>query len=353
MNDEAYLVGVGAQTAVGRTVAATAAAVRAGLSAAADHPLRRDWHREPMVVCRASWLPVELAGVERSVALAIGAACEALAGVPDLREVRPLEIFVGLPEPRPGRPAQLEEAFADQLRARLLPHAHVSSVTPLPAGHASGLMALAEARARILGGQADLCLAGGVESYLETETLEWIEDAGQLHSRSNPWGLIPGEAASFCLLASPRTAAALGTTSLARVIGVASAHEENRIKTETVCLARGSTQAVRAVLDPLPTGTLVDQVICDLNGEPYRANELAFTLVRMAGRLVAPGEFLAPADCWGDVGAASGPLFAALAIEAGQRGYAKGPRHLLATSSEGGQRSAALLEVAVAPSAFQ
>ena len=93
-------------------------------------------------------------------------------------------------------------------------------------------------------------------------------------------------------------------------------------------------------------------MICDLNGEPYRANELGFSITRLARRFAAPGEFLAPADCWGDVGAASGPLFAAIAIAAGARGYGRGPRNLLWASSEGGQRSAALLEVLAASSPY-
>lgn len=54
-------------------------------------------------------------------------------------------------------------------------------------------------------------------------------------------------------------------------------------------------------------------------------------------------DFEAPADCWGDLGAASGPLYACLAIEAEARGYAKGSRTLIWASSEGGQRGAALL----------
>jgi 3-oxoacyl-[acyl-carrier-protein] synthase-1 len=50
-----------------------------------------------------------------------------------------------------------------------------------------------------------------------------------------------------------------------------------------------------------------------------------------------------PADCWGDIGAASGPLFANLAVAAGLRGYAKGPRTLIWASSERGDRAAAVV----------
>ena len=54
--------------------------------------------------------------------------------------------------------------------------------------------------------------------------------------------------------------------------------------------------------------------------------------------------FEAPADCWGDVGAASGPLYVSLVAAAEERGYAKGPLSLIWASSEGGRRAAAILK---------
>jgi 3-oxoacyl-[acyl-carrier-protein] synthase-1 len=47
------------------------------------------------------------------------------------------------------------------------------------------------------------------------------------------------------------------------------------------------------------------------------------------------------------VGAASGPLFVALAAAAAERGYARGPHHLVFASSESGERAAVLLQLDV------
>jgi 3-oxoacyl-[acyl-carrier-protein] synthase-1 len=90
-------------------------------------------------------------------------------------------------------------------------------------------------------------------------------------------------------------------------------------------------------------------MICDQNGEAYRADELAFMLVRLSERFTDGSDFEAPADCWGDVGAASGPLFVVLAAAAAERGYARGPHYVLWTSSESGERGAALLQLHVKP----
>jgi 3-oxoacyl-[acyl-carrier-protein] synthase-1 len=87
----------------------------------------------------------------------------------------------------------------------------------------------------------------------------------------------------------------------------------------------------------------VDRIICDMNGERYRANEYGFAVLRNPGRFKDAADFETPADCWGDVGAASGPLFVSLVTEAEARGYSKGPLSLIWASSENGTRAAALL----------
>jgi 3-oxoacyl-[acyl-carrier-protein] synthase-1 len=58
---------------------------------------------------------------------------------------------------------------------------------------------------------------------------------------------------------------------------------------------------------------------------------------------MSASDFVAPADCWGDVSAASAPLCLALSVIASSKGYANGQYALLWTSSESGERGAALL----------
>ena len=68
----------------------------------------------------------------------------------------------------------------------------------------------------------------------------------------------------------------------------------------------------------------------------------------MRDRLRDPTDFLAPADCWGDVGAAGLPLHLLLAASACRKGHAKGPLTLLWGSSDGGGRGAAVIRADVA-----
>jgi 3-oxoacyl-[acyl-carrier-protein] synthase-1 len=228
------------------------------------------------------------------------------------------------------------------------PGGRLADVQFLANGHSAGLMAL-DAGCRLLqDGVAEFCLIGGVDSTLHPDTLEWIEDCDQLHKPANAWGLIPGEAAGFCLLCTGRSAERHGLPVLGKVVAVATAHEENRIKTDTVCIGKGLTDAVRKVLPAeAASGPIIDGIICDLNGEPYRADEFGFLMARTGEWFRNGPDFLAPADCWGDVGAASGPLFVALATVAASKGYAPGPYTLVWTSSERGERCAALIHATV------
>ncbi len=340
------VVGLGAATAVGATAPATAAAVRAGVAGLADHPYMIVQIGEPFVVASAPYLGTDVVGRDRFIELALPAAREALE--PVIGRVRfrgPIPAFIGLPEARPGLPSELATSLSSSLGEGCR---RIAQPTFLPDGHAAGLIAIQSASRIIDRGEADFCLAGGVDSYMAWEALAWVEGCGQLHHLGNAGGFVPGEAAGFCLLCSGAAARRHEIDVMGRLLGVAVAGEENRIKTETVCTGQGLTRAVQDVLRSLPSSeTLIDQTICDQNGEAYRGDELGFMLARTSERFMDTSDFAAPADCWGDVGAASGPLFVLLASAAGRKGYARGPLTLLWASSEGGQRAAALFDAGV------
>ncbi len=339
-----YVVGAGACTAIGLNAPSSAAAVRAGIAGFVEHPYLTDKGGNAVVVARAPYVPWAKRGMERFLELSGRAAVEALSISTD----EPLPVILGLPEKRPGIAGAFEATLLDDFGKELEIHKpRLSSVEAISSGHSAGLMSLGRGWERIGKGGCDLCLIGGVDSYLDSETLAWLEMSGQLHGAGEPgneWGFVPGEAAGFCLLASHEGAVKYHLPLLGEVIAVATAEEKNRIKTETVCIGEGLTEAMRRASDCCMSSDIrIDHTICDMNGEPYRADEFGYAMTRLNDRFVTPSDFLTPADCWGDVGAASGPLFVILAIESWRRGYGKGSYQLLWTSSEGGERSAALL----------
>jgi 3-oxoacyl-[acyl-carrier-protein] synthase-1 len=343
MSTELAIIGCGARTPVGFDRRSSAAAVRAGISVIAEHPFIIDRFGEPMKVTRDAGLDPDLPGSKRLLALAIPAAREAIEPLEDAGSVPNVSIVVSVGEQRPGQDSHTGATLADALCDALNDTISISQRLHWMGGHAGGILALETARRLLAEGHADMVLAGGVDSYLSRDTLEWLDDNEQLHSEENIYGFFPGEAASFVLVARIETARRLGLAPLLALVSVGSGIEKNLIKTENICLGDGLAAAFLTVAEPLRKTERIDRIICDMNGERYRGNEYGFAVLKASGLFKDAAAFEAPADCWGDVGAASGPLYVSLAIEAEARGYAKGPLNLIWTSSEGGRRAAAIL----------
>jgi 3-oxoacyl-[acyl-carrier-protein] synthase-1 len=329
--DAIYVIGAGAQTPVGRSVLSAAAAVRCGISAYAEHPFMIDKHGEPMVVARAEWLNETLPLEDRIADLAVDAALEAVYPIGErLAELRP-EIAIHLA-------LSAENLSTDTERQRVAERLIVESgftagdrrVEIVADGHAGGLLSLKRAVQQLRSGAAQLCLVGGADSWLDPQCLEAIDNAGRLHSVNYSWGFTPGEGAGFCLIATGDTVRRLGLEPLAQILAVATAEETKLMGTKTVCIGEGLTAAFRDVLN---REHLVSHCFCDFNGETYRAEEYGFAICRTRGYFVDPGRFTAAAECWGDVGAASGSLALTLPLAAWSRGYANGPVSLAWSSS--------------------
>lgn len=345
MPERVAIVGMGACTPVGRDAWSSAAAVRAGVSGFGQHPYMIDTAGEPMRAAVAPWLDIELSGVDRLEALLFPAIDEAL----ELLVSRPnapnnVAIALGLPSPRPGVSENVEREMRSRVGSRYA--GRFVGVATFGVGHAAGLVGLKTAFERLASGKLDACVVAGVDSYIEPETLEWLEACDQLHSAgplNNAWGFIPGEAGAALLLVRESVAKAAQMDTLALVLGVGTGQEAKRIKTETVCIGEGLTQAFRSALAALPEGVKVSDIYCDMNGEPYRADEFGFTALRTKEHFESASDFVAPADCWGDVAAAGGLLHVMLACAAARKGYAKGAVSFVWGSSEMGERAAAVL----------
>lgn len=347
-DDAIYIVGAGAQTPVGRCVLAAAAAVRCGISAYAEHPFMIDKHGEPMVVARAEWLDETLPLEDRIVTLAVDAAKEALHPLFDQLPLLRSSMKVHLALSAENLPdARQRQKVLDGIAVGAGFTGPGSTTIDLVAdGHAGGLLALENAVRQLRRGDARFCLVGGADSWIDPQRLEAIDYAGRLHSVNYTWGFIPGEGAGFCLIATGATARQFQLNPLAEVAAVATAQESKVMGSQTVCIGEGLTAAFRGVLDPVHR---VTHSYCDFNGETYRADEFGFSVCRTRECFEDAGSFTAAAECWGDVGAASGTLAITLPLAAWNRRYAKGTVNLVwSSSTRAPLRAAALLKQSTA-----
>ena len=346
MTTPVHIVAYGARTPLGLHAAASAAAYRAGISAAREHPFLIDRAGDPMTAACDQALDPRLTGHARWLALietAVREACTVMDGWSHARYRIPL--LLALPELRPG----FGEYDARAVRAGVMSITglpiEISDVIVSTKGHAAGLALLAVATEQMRQGATEICLVGGVDSYFDPDTLEWLDNNRQLVGKVSRSAFVPAEGAACCLLTTESVRARFGLSALATVRTVAVGRESKVIKSDDICLGEGLTGVVkRASSHLLRPAETINTVICDINGERYRGEEWGFVCLRAGEYFDDPTGYWSPADGWGDTGAASGPLFAMLACEAALRGYAPGSRTLLWAGSEQGLRAAALLD---------
>jgi 3-oxoacyl-[acyl-carrier-protein] synthase-1 len=342
---EVCICAVGARTPLGFNATASAAAVRGAISAIAAHPFFVDKAGEPMSLARDAGLEIDIHISHRMEQMLVAAITEALGDTLSTYKGSPAQCLIGVPELRPGVPPEIGRSVTSAVSSAfgLMP----ASIHVLQRGHASGLMAMQLAAQKVSANEIDSCVVAGVDSYHHPDTLEWLDQKGLLMSSKNRNGFPPSEAAGACLLVTRSTANQYGLPILASITAATTTFETHTIRSTELCIGQGLSAAVRGVISsPHFSHKAITATYCDLNGERYRNEEFVYTLLRMQEAFVDAHDYQCPADCWGDVGAASGPLFACLAIASSQRGYAKGLYPVLLAGSESGYRTAVLLKLA-------
>lgn len=342
-----YIIGTGARTPLGLNARSSAAALRAGVSSLGEHPFMLDQVGDAMPGALDSLLDPAIFGVDRFLPLVKSALLEACAPLERISTQPPLSlpVYLALPEVRPGFSKHDADTIRDALASTDSLPVNISEVKILSEGHAAGLAAFAAAMEHINTGHIKAALVGGVDSYFHPDTMEWLDGNRQLSGSVSRSAFVPGEGAGFCMLASAAFSEELGLDQFVRVFEASFGRENKLIKTSDICLGEGLTTTIKKSIERLePSQKKINDIVCDINGERYRGEEWGFVCLRLPQYFDAPTAYLSPADYWGDMGAASGPLFAMLACQAAECGYASGPRTLLWASSEGGLRGAVLLE---------
>jgi 3-oxoacyl-[acyl-carrier-protein] synthase I len=318
-----------AATSIGETLATSITAARARASGLMTHPFLVDEQGELMVTAQATYIDPSLSGVARMTKLTRLTVGQLTA----LRDLASLDVdlIVCLPEPRPGWNTEDSALVVEVLKGSGL---NVVSELVLALGSAGCARAM-EAAARNLAEHPQRpVLIACIDSWIHPETLEWLDSMSLLHSDSNRWGFVPSEAAGLILVgAKPGTGH--------RIAGYGCAEEPNPANTGRLCVGDGLSEAMRSALRGVPALQRVERIYTDMNGEPSRAEEYGFACLRVGRAVLDAENFVAPADCWGDIGAASIPLLLAMACSEGE---GASPYHLVTGSSPGGLRGAILAE---------
>lgn len=338
---------IGAYSPLGPTWEQTCASIRAGLTRFADHPYYEsltpdpEWDEADPLRCSTmpgpDWQEM-LDEPERLLALVMEPFRQVIAKMTLRRQY--LErggIIMALPSEHdfPGVGTSDTGILTELLERTGLDGFRL--VERSDGGQAGVFLALRDAMSRIRSGELDYCLVGGADSYFIDSRLERLDKSWRLRTDRNPDGFMPGEAAVLLLLTTPQRAADLGTVPLCRVGEVAVATEREKIDGERASTGQGLAKAIGGAL---ARSRPPAWVLCDLNGESYRAFEWGLMQARLGEFLGEMKQLTHPADCLGDVGAATGALLVACAAHGFARLAAPEGPVLLWAGSDDGTRAA-------------
>jgi 3-oxoacyl-[acyl-carrier-protein] synthase-1 len=332
------VIGCGMLTGVGLDAPSSCAAIRSGI----DNFTETHFHDPGGEPITASLVP--LPGLQRGrdklVQMAAAAVRECLASA-GATAAEGIPLLLCLSEAgRPGRMDGLDDTFLADLQKALGLRFHARSAA-MAAGRAGGALAIRTAAEILASERLPFCLVAGVDSFIPHLTLIAYAARRRLLTSRNSNGFLPGEAAGAVLLCP---AASAGKPHLA-VTGFGAGAEKAAIESEQPLRAEGLVAAVRAALaDARTTMAAIDYRIADLNGEQYGFKEAALAATRLVRERKAEFEIWHPADCIGEVGAATVPILLAFAATAARNGYAPGPQCLCHVANDDGARAALVLK---------
>jgi 3-oxoacyl-[acyl-carrier-protein] synthase-1 len=329
------ILGCGMMTGVGLTAAASCAAIRCAIDNFQETRFIAqggDWIIGSEVSLEEPWR-----GTAKLARLLAGSLRECLDLIP---EVPPESVPVFLCVAEQDRPGRLEGLgtplffhACELLGVRFHERSRV-----IAEGRVGGAVGLHRATRLIREEDFTRVIVAGVDSYLVAATLRAYDDRERLLTPKNSNGFIPGEAGAALLVGPP--GAGGGIVCLSIGFGV----EHATIDSEEPLCADGLTKAIRDALTTAgQTMSDLDYRITDIGGEQYQFKEAALALSRLLRMRKEEFDIWHPADCIGEVGAASLPCMLGAALYAAAKGYAPGPRPLAHLGNDDGKRVALVL----------
>lgn len=169
-------------------------------------------------------------------------------------------------------------------------------------GRAGGVQVFDLASAYLQQTGGDYAIIGGMDSPYDLARLSALDrDFRVLHSgASDAFAL--GEAASCILLTTRRGLDSLGIQRKIRLTAPSIAYEKGHLYSENPNLGHALDEAAKSTLNQLGS---VSCFYTTLNGENFFSKELGVMRVRNNQFFLDSAEMLHPADCFGDIGAAS------------------------------------------------
>jgi len=181
-------------------------------------------------------------------------------------------------------------------------------------GRAAGIEAIGHAFSHVLAGQHEFVCVGGSDSYMEDVSLDELDESRRLLSAKNSDGFAPGEGAGFLLLTTDKTRALERDGHVIVLHKPGLAEEAGNLRSDDVYRGDGLDKAFKSALVNHRRRN-IHCIYSSMNGESYWAKEMGVARIRNQQSISDTAVVHHPADCYGDLGAATAPVLIALAAE--------------------------------------
>jgi len=335
------ITAIGMLTPVGANAEMTAASVRSGISTyEASDVLNKQFNPMTLSLVPDDALPAleeKLAkqGLTSRQQRMLRLATPALQQLAE-KLTGPVPLMLCGPEKLPGRRSVVSDKFLKQLVVQSKAPIDLEGSYVFPQGRASSFYALEAAMQMLESGSHKQVIIGGVDSFLDLHLLATFDADDRILAEGVLDGFAPGEAAAFLLLKLA------DSESTVKIYPPGIADEPGHRYSQEPYKGEGLANAVTEAISNASANT-IKTVFASFNGENFNAKEWGVAAIRNQQNLDSDFNIVHPADCYGDVGAATGPVLMALASIGMQKGYYERPS-LVWASSEIEQRAAVFME---------
>jgi 3-oxoacyl-[acyl-carrier-protein] synthase-1 len=262
----------------------------------------------------------------------------------DLESIKqPIPLVLAMPEPK----TKLRQMTSKLLIKHMIELSGApidrNQIHCLHTGRAAGIEGLNLAYRYLDDLKHDYVLLGGSDSYQDLSLLDMLEQ--RLLVAGNGDGFAPGEGAGFLLLTRhPENALAYnGHHVTVNLPGIA--EEQGHFYSEKAYQGNGLDLAFKQALKS-HTNLPISRIYSSMNGENFWAKEYGVAYLRNKEHFVDNVIVEHPADCYGDLGVATGSVLIGLSAMQLLKSDEMNP-HLVYSSSDLATRGAVLLEKGV------
>jgi len=350
-----YIAGMGMTTPLGSSAEMTEVAVNAGISAYKLSGYENQ-QGQPISMTRVpdellSSLQVDIdigtyyrEQYDRIIKLAIFALQDTLSGLQcdhaKIKQALPLILATSEPDSQ-SKPIDIG-LLINQVNRLSEVQLDAQRVHSVPQGRAAGIGALALAYRYLDELKYDYVLVGGSDSYWNIDQINQLDIEQRLLSKNNTNGFAPGEAAGFILLTRHANKALMFNGHIIKLHPPGVSEEVGHMYSQLCYKGQGLDLAFKQALS-FHASSPVSTIYSSMNGEHFWAKEYSVATIRNKKKF--KDEYLTehPADCYGDLGAATGSILIALSAMRLFK-QAQPDAHLVYSSSDGASRAAVCVE---------